>query len=162
VARGRRRITGREEERKKREKERKREIRARGDERSGFPRERTRGRRGPGVARQGLGQAVLDSAQLPRDRSVTSFCITRLIASLLPLGAAPTRSSLSRRRSSPQLLAAPFPYLEMPLGPPPVPLTLASRGAKLAIALTGAHERKNLERERGRIHRGRALRFLDA
>lgn len=66
------------------------------------------GSREPGVARQGLGQAVLDSAQLPRDRSVTSFCITRLIASLLPLGAAPTRSSLLRRRF-PLLLAAPFP-----------------------------------------------------
>lgn len=55
-----------------RERKREKEIRARGTTRGAVPRDAAvgeggrKGRREEGVARQGLGQAVLDSAQLPR------------------------------------------------------------------------------------------------
>lgn len=100
------------------------------------------------------------------DRSVTSFCITRLIASLLPLRAAPIRPSTSPTR--PPLLA-PVPYPRdrcgMPLGfqlvrPRALP-TGKSReggGGKREITLTGAY----LERARTRSRRivGQRMRFF--
>lgn len=70
---------------------------------------------------------------------MTSFCITRLIASLLPLRCTDPLPYSAAPFPAPAV--SPQPHREMLQDAPPVPHR-PGRGAKTAMALTGAHHEK--------------------